>query len=74
MGALLIGGLLLCACVSTRQKVREIPSSKEQSLEVRTDTPKTFVPLHPPVVVPKSWREVVNEQKEADSEPEKRGE
>ena len=47
--------VLLSSCASIRREQRKIPCI-DTTLKVSPDSSQ-FVPLHPPVVVPKNWRE-----------------
>lgn len=44
----------LYSCTACRK------SSKQDKGDEKTDSVDTFVPTHPPVVVPHSWREEMN--------------
>lgn len=50
--ALLLSSVMFCSCGTTKN---EISNHVEQAEP--TDSIKKFVPLHPPVVVPHSWKE-----------------
>lgn len=58
----LLGSILLGSCAASRRSKEGPPESGrpatplEQPLE-RPDTTERFVPTHPPVVVPHTWRE-----------------
>ena len=41
----------LCSCAASRK------INKESDRQQKTDSVDVFVPTHPPVVVPHSWRE-----------------
>ena len=49
--------VLLSSCALTCRVKRDV-TYVDQILEVNPDTSQ-FVPLHPPVVVPKTWREAM---------------
>lgn len=57
IGVVMCVVLLLSSCALTCRVKRDV-TYVDQILEVNPDTSQ-FVPLHPPVVVPKNWREVM---------------
>lgn len=52
MAAIVLSSGLFCACSTSKSSVEK--ASPEQA---PTDSVKEFVPLHPPVVIPHSWKE-----------------
>lgn len=50
--AIMLSSVMLCSC-GTSQKGMEKASEKVE----QADSVKEFVPLHPPVVIPHSWKE-----------------
>ena len=50
--ALLLSSVLLAACGTSGQATK--PAEER---ELPADSVKKFVPLHPPVVIPHSWKE-----------------
>ena len=50
--ALLLSSVMLCSCGASKKGMEKTPEKTEQA-----DSVKEFVPLHPPVVVPHSWKE-----------------
>lgn len=50
--AIVLSSGLLGACSTTKSSVE-----KTSSEQIPTDSVKEFVPLHPPVVIPHSWKE-----------------
>lgn len=50
--AIMLSSLMLCSCGTTKKGVEKSSEKKEQA-----DSVKDFVPLHPPVVVPHTWKE-----------------
>ena len=50
--ATVLSSALVCSCASTRTNKQEDKDSKPKQ-----DSVDVFVPTHPPVVVPHSWRE-----------------
>ena len=51
MAAIVLSSGLLCACSIAKSSVEK--ASPEQT---PTDSVKEFTPLHPPVVIPHSWK------------------
>ena len=51
VAAILLSLAYLCSCVASRKMKKEIDKQPQ------TDSVDVFVPTHPPVVVPHSWRE-----------------
>lgn len=75
--ALLLGSILLGSCAASRRSKEGPPESErpatplERPLE-RPDTTERFVPTHPPVVVPRTWREQMQKSREGKTHEEKR--
>ena len=57
LAAAVLSSTLLCSCAASRAE----KSKTNEELQPKQDSVDTFVPTHPPVVVNKSWREVMNE-------------
>ena len=55
--AVLLLPAYLCSC-SVSKKI-----NRQENKRGNTDSTDVFVPAHPPVVVGKNWREVMNENK-----------
>ena len=51
--------VMLTSCASTRREIQPSPPN-DKMLEIRQDS-TDFIPLHPPVVIPKNWRETMTE-------------
>ena len=62
IGIILLTALLLVSC-GTARRTADSPEDnlQDQAGQIHqgdsTERPDTFVPLHPPVVVPHTWRE-----------------
>lgn len=56
IAAVLLSPALLHSCASCKKT-----KAQETLQEPASDTTEVFVPLHPPVVVGKTWREAMNE-------------
>ena len=54
--AAMLSSALLCSCAASRAE-----KNRAKDLEPKQDSVDVFVPTHPPVVVKKTWREVMNE-------------
>lgn len=52
MAAFLLSSVILYSCRTISKTIERDSETKEQ-----TDSVKEFVPLHPPVVIPHSWKE-----------------
>ena len=50
--ALMLSSVMCCSCGTSGKGVEKAPVKVEQA-----DSVKEFVPLHPPVVIPHSWKE-----------------
>lgn len=54
VAAALLSLAMLCACASSR-KAKD--ATEEQPATESVDSAATFVPTHPPVVIPHPWRD-----------------
>lgn len=57
LAAAVLSSALLCSCAASRAE----KSKANEELQPKQDSVDTFVPTHPPVVVNKTWREVMEE-------------
>lgn len=52
-----LSSVLLCSCASTRAE----KSDADKNPQPKQDSEDVFVPTHPPVLIDKTWREVMND-------------
>lgn len=56
--AAVLSSALLCSCAASRAE----KSDADKEPQPKQDSEDVFVPTHPPVVIDKTWREVMEER------------
>ena len=55
--AAVLSSALLCSCATSRAE----KSDADKNTQPKQDSVDAFVPTHPPVVIDKTWQEVMND-------------